>query len=957
MMKYIYSFVLALILHFAATAQQQTVTYSVSPTPFNETQAVTITINGSSVNETAWGISNNALYMWAWSYDHATNTSMDCPTNGPWTASGTANKFVYSAGTDTYSLTFVPTTFFNRTGLSKMGFLVKALDGTGDKKSQDIYVNIGTLQFNTQTPAKNSVTAVNSGTPYPINYTASLPSNWVLTANGIPVTTVSNSTTFNYAYTVTADATMLLTATSVADATSINSTFNFIINPTVQTAAIPSYMRQGISYHPTDQTKIGLALYAPNKAYVHVIGSFNGWALSSPYVMKRDTTDPNLYWIEITGLTPQQVYTFQYRTNDGVKVADPYSTMVLSPDDDPYIQAADFPNLPVYPAGQQFDVSVVQTGMPAYSWAVTNFQKPAKQNLLVYELLVRDFTVEQNWQSMIDKIPYLKSLNINAVELMPVMEFDGNNSWGYNTSFHNALDKAYGTPNKFKEFIDKCHQNGIAVILDIALNHATGRNPLQRLWSTSTDGSYGGVAATNPYFNQNATHAYSVFYDFNHSKPETKYYVNRVLERWISEYKIDGFRWDLTKGFTQNCTSGDETCTNASQADRIATLKTYADYQWSYDPTSFIIFEHLGTDAEEQQWANYRLSEGKGIMTWDKLTTPYNQNTMGYATDSNFSRVDFENHGFAERRNVSYPESHDEERIMFKNITYGATNGIYDAKDLGNALQRQKALAAVFLPVPGPKMLWQFAELGYDQSIFRCVNGTNNFPDNAADGPGDCKLDSKPSAFELFYDFDPVRTGVKDSWSKMMNLKRANQVFDTTTFTVESGNLTPRIYIWNDALPTTGLKNVVILANFTLVPQNIVPNFPYTGSWYNLMDDTPLTVSNTTTPVTLLPGEFRIFGNKAAAVLGTHETAVNDPDISLELMQNPVISQEAKFRYTNAKGGTVTVFDFSGKVVKTAKVTGSEGEMDIAIHGLAAGTYLVQLRAPQGSAVTKMTVK
>jgi 1,4-alpha-glucan branching enzyme len=75
-------------------------------------------------------------------------------------------------------------------------------------------------------------------------------------------------------------------------------------------------------------------LYAPFKSYVHVIGSFNNWQVSSNYLMKRDTNNP-IYWIEITGLTPQQVYTFQYRTSDGVKVADPYSTLVLSPDDDP----------------------------------------------------------------------------------------------------------------------------------------------------------------------------------------------------------------------------------------------------------------------------------------------------------------------------------------------------------------------------------------------------------------------------------------------------------------------------------------------------------------------------------------------------------------------------------------------------------------------------------------------
>jgi hypothetical protein len=66
----------------------------------------------------------------------------------------------------------------------------------------------------------------------------------------------------------------------------------------------------------------------------------------------------------------------------------------------------------------------------------------------------------------------------------------------------------------------------------------------------------------------------------------------------------------------------DEACTGAYQQDRVDVLKLYSDYQWSYDPTSYVIFEHLGTDAEEQQWANYRVNEGKGVMMWDNLTGP-----------------------------------------------------------------------------------------------------------------------------------------------------------------------------------------------------------------------------------------------------------------------------------------------------------------------------------------------
>ena len=955
-MKYFYTLILAMLLPYMAIAQQN-ITYSVNPSAFNETEAITVTF---TVNEGAFGVtSSHALYLWGWSFDSG-NVQADCPTNGSWTASNPANKLTYvsssgSNGIYTFTMNTVKSFYGNRANpLSKIGFLVKTVNGS--VQSQDILVNVGKFQFNLTNPLPGSTSVVTSGTVLNITGNSSLPANYVVKANGTAVYTSSSaSTTLNVPYTVTQNANMEVTATNVGDGTTVTKTFTVAVSVPVQTAAIPAYMRQGISYDPTDATKVGLAIYAPEKSFVHVIGSFNNWTVNSNFLMKRDAANPDLYWLELTGLTPQQIYTFQYRTSDGIKVADPYSPLVLSPYDDPFINqnAMVYPNLPAYPAGQDFEVSVIQTAKPGYNWTVSNFNKPAKENLIVYELLVRDFTTERTWQSLIDKVAYLKSLNINAVELMPVMEFDGNSSWGYNTGFHYALDKAYGTPEKFKEFIDVCHQNGIAVILDVALNHATGRSPIERMWMIDPDGDgYGDPAANNPYFNQVAKHSYSVFNDFNHSASATKYYVERVLEQWIKEYRIDGFRWDLTKGFTQNCSANDQTCTNAYQQDRVDILKGYADKQWSYDPASYIIFEHLGSDNEEQQWANYKINEGKGVMMWDKETNPYNQNTMGYSSDSNFNRVNFQAHGFTDRRAVSYGESHDEERIMYKNLTYGAAAGTYNVKDLSTSLERQKAYGAVFLTVPGPKMIWQFAELGFDKSIYTCENGTvNNEGDST---PGDCKLDPKPSAFGLAYDTNAARKSVYDTWAKILELRLANEVFNTKTFTVESGNLMPRIFISNTTT-SSALKNVVVLANFTLTAQNIVPNFPYTGNWVNLMDNSPVSVTSTTAPITIEPGGFRIFGN--ASALGTEEVANNKNAVSLVLTQNPVINGNANIRYTNAQNGTVSIYDLAGTLVKTVKIIKDHGDDTISVNGLKTGMYLIQLKSEKGVAVAKMIVK
>jgi isoamylase len=108
-----------------AYGQQQTVTATVTPAVIEENVSMTITIAGSSVNESTWSITNNALYLWAWSYDLNDANSMDCPTNGTWNASSETNKFTYNSGTDTYTMTFVPQTFYARTGIGRIGFWSK----------------------------------------------------------------------------------------------------------------------------------------------------------------------------------------------------------------------------------------------------------------------------------------------------------------------------------------------------------------------------------------------------------------------------------------------------------------------------------------------------------------------------------------------------------------------------------------------------------------------------------------------------------------------------------------------------------------------------------------------------------------------------------------------------------------------------------------------------------------
>lgn len=902
-------------------SQQQTITYTVAPTSFEENQSVTLTFNGSSINEATWGVTGNALYLWAWSFDSNDLNIQDCPTNGTWTSSSETNRLTYIPGTDTYTISFVPQTFYSRTGIGRIGFLVKAKNATGDKKSQDILIEVGLFQSNLVTPAANSATIISSGGN--LNITANNTNgnaSYNLKANGVSINT--NAATANYSFNhtgITANQSYELDITQ----SGITQTkkFNVIVNPGVISQALPAGLEDGINYNSSDATKATLVLDAPGKDFVYVAGSFNNWQPSSSYAMKKDATTGK-FWLELTGLTSGQSNSYQYWVVDTtpttnspalVKTADPYSTLVLSPYDDPFISAASYPSLPAFPAGIEREVTVLQTGQVPYTWsaATTNFVKPNKDNLVVYEVLVRDFDSDRNFQDLIDKIDYFKNLKINAIQLMPVMEFEGNESWGYNTAYHLALDKFYGTANKFKEFIDLCHQNGIAVILDVALNHAFGRNPMVRMWMKDPDGDgWGDPAADNPYFNEFAKHSYSVGSDFNHQQARTQYYTKRVIKQWIQEFKIDGFRWDLTKGFTQNCTAGDDTCTNAYQADRVAVLKDYADYSWTLDSNHYVIFEHLGGDSEEQQWANYRIGEGKGIMMWGELTSKYAELAQGTAGDKDITRMGHVSRGFTGKRLIGYPESHDKERILYSAFTFGNGAGAFPVQgNLTNTIKRMSAIGAVSILIPGPKMIWHFAELGHTGSIFTCGDGTVN-TDYDTTG-GDCKLDTKPQPqWVNNWLTDVNRSVVYNNWAKMIDLKKNNSVFNANyTISGQGGNnsVRQRVYLFGG---TGSLTNVVILANFSVANLDIVADFPFTGTWHNLMDNSTLSVSNTAMNINIESGGFRIFGNAPAAL----STTDFNPLVGISLVPNPASTY---FTIDSRSFTKVHIYSMTGQLVRT----------------------------------------
>ncbi|MEP6806218.1 MAG: alpha-amylase family glycosyl hydrolase [Flavobacterium sp.] len=948
-----------LLLTVVVNAQQITV----SPAIFQVDEPITITVSFTSPTCNEMGTNPAKLYMHSGIGPEANPWAS---AKGNWGADDGIGLMTKNPD-DTWSIVITPSIYFGLTTTqqneaTKMGLVFRNAAGSQTLKQapscSDFFIKVGSFQVSLTNPAENSATIITSGSGF--NITANNTNgaaSYLLKANGNIIDTNANTSNYNYSHTnITNNQTYELSVTQ--GVTTVVKKFSVVVNPNTVSETMPSGLVDGINYNTADATKATLVLDAPLKDFVYVAGSFNNWQPSSAYAMKKDPISGK-FWLELTGLVSGENNTYQYwvveitpiaNSPSLVKTADPYSTLVLSPYDDATIPATSYPNMPVYPAGQNFEVSVLKTGQTPYNWQVTNFAKPEKEKLVVYEVLVRDFDAARNYQSLIDRIDYFKNLKINAIELMPVMEFEGNESWGYNTSFHMALDKFYGTSDKLKELIDLCHQNGIAVILDVALNHAFGRNPMVRMWMNDPDGDgFGSPTIENPYFNTVAKHAYNVGEDFNHQSVKTQNYVERVVKQWIEEYKIDGFRWDLTKGFTQNCTANDGSCTDSYQQDRVDVLKKYADYSWSLDPAHYTIFEHLGSDPEEQQWANYRIAEtpSKGIMMWGKMTNQYNHLSMGYASDSDISRMTSTSRGFTANRLMGYAESHDEERLMYKNIQYGNSGGTYNVKNLDTALSRMSAIGAVSLLVPGPKMIWHFGELGWENSIFTCNDNTVNSDFDAISG--DCKLDKKPQPqWVNNWLGNSNRNKIYNDWAKMITLKIKEPVFSGTATMASVSSLAVNIKISDNNLSATQLKDVLIVANFDVIAQNIPTGFQYAGTWYDLMDNTTINVTDVNAPLNIPAGEYRIYGNKPANLAITDFEKGN----SVNLYPNPV-SDYFTLNITTVK---VQIYSISGQLVKSFN-TNKNSDFQFGVSELKTGLYVVKANDENGKVQVMKFIK
>jgi 1,4-alpha-glucan branching enzyme len=931
-MKRFYLLVLCLV-SFNTFAQQghPDIDPVISPALFRYNDQITVTYD-----VTGTPLANlTEAWIWVW----IPGKSIDAQYNiNPATAAASAAKFnkTVANGKTTFSISFKPSDFFTTSiaAETKLGMLIKGANWSNGQ-STDFLADIwdGSFQVKLTAPTQRPL-FVETNDEITITAEAPVDADFDLFIDDVLVNEQNGIKVYNYVHTVdeiNGGAKVKVVAT--ANASSSETSFQYLISGVSPSAPRPEGVITGINYHQGDPTKVTLCLLAPGKSSVYAIGDFSNWDVESENIMNKDG---EYFWIELSDLTPGQEYGFQYLVDETLFLADPYADKLLDPDDQ-YIPATSYPNLKPYPQAARHEewyfnrVAVFQTNQTPYNWQVTNFTKPKKENMVIYELLIRDFfgSNDRTYQNLIDTIGYFKRLGVNAIELMPIMEFNGNESWGYNPAFMFAPDKYYGPKNKFKEFVDVCHQNGIAVILDIAMNHQDLPNPYVLM---DFNFAAGKPNPTNKWFNTDAKHPFNVFFDMNHESAYTKQYLDTVNYHWLNEYKVDGFRFDLSKGFTQVNNPNDVNAWSNYDASRIALLKRMADEIWKHTPDAIIILEHLAVNQEEKELAEYRAGEGKGMMLWGNMNHAYNQNTMGYETDSNISSVLHTSRNWSRPHLVGYMESHDEERLVYKNRNYGAVLGSYSVKTLETAIQRVRTANVVFYTLPGPKMLWQFGEVGYDYSINSCPDGSIN---------NDCRV--SPKAVKWEYRDENARQRLFDHTAEMINLRKTYRVFTEGMATITNNGLIKQVLIKNTPYvenPTTpNDMNVQIVANFDLSTKDVGVTFPHAGTWYNYASGTSITVGASSMTMEVPAGSYLLFTDVEIA-----PSVVTGEESAPETVADIVL-------YPNPTAGELHV-ENDGRVVKNLKMRSNTGapifvkrlsDYTWDVSHLPAGLYIVEL--------------
>ena len=300
--------------------------------------------------------------------------------------------------------------------------------------------------------------------------------------------------------------------------------------------SLPGDIRGGVHRNLFGPGQVTFVLRAPHKPFASLVGDFNDWD-TRRHPMQTDGN--GTWWVTLPD---------PGRTRYG------YYVLV---DDDTHVWIGDPYAAEVHWVPGQTPWGLHSGRSATYRWTDSHWCTPHLRDLILYELCVRDFAGTWHggrpqfgtFERMTRLLPHLEQLGVNAVELMPIQAFPGESSWGYNPVFYHAPAGSYGLPDDFRRFVDACHRAGIAVILDVAFNHAWGDHPYYHIYPPMYGPKGEWWTRWNPFFHHTPS-SINMWggIDWDHFNGDTTRYFQDIVRYWIREYHVDGFRFDWVGG-------------------------------------------------------------------------------------------------------------------------------------------------------------------------------------------------------------------------------------------------------------------------------------------------------------------------------------------------------------------------------------------------------------------------
>ena len=661
-----------------------------------------------------------------------------------------------------------------------------------------------------------------------------------------------------------------------------------------------------------------LAVYAPSQPVMQVIVTSPGETglASDAILMNKDPDLEDVWWTELD--LSGGNYEYEYLLMNGNRVPDPLSRRLTNGKTRIEIGAG--------------GASTADN----YTWRSDGYLRPELDTLIIYELHVDDFAAQGNGQGqfedVIGRLDHLRSAGINAIELLPVTDFPGTHSWGYDPHLMSAVESSYGTPEEFKELVDEAHVRGMAVIMDMVWNHIRSSSPV---WMIQPDYDLNPYIKLHTELNPNETEGSWGMLDWDHFNSHTIDYINKVNRIWVEEYRVDGFRFDATRMIGWDLDQPD------------LGIPAWTTAISSIDPTIYQIAEHLPSDpwlventdltsAWHDSFHDILLSDAHS--QYNSAATFMNQ-VVGLHEYSNIGNA------YSDRTQpVKYMISHDEQSIIQEMV-------VFNDFSLEEARERDKFYATILFTSLGIPMVFQGQEFGL-QTGWTDANNNGDYEE---------KLQYRPVDWSL------LDTGVGQAhlehYSRLASFRKKNPAFSRGTFHDLWRYEGERVIVYGYIDGSDGNNNdqVVVVANFSSSDRTVY-NVPFlsAGNWYNITDPGNDLVTNDGNY-----GEYFISA-KTAMVYSNHEWQLGISDKQLypnefqtvSLYPNPFNGRvQIHFSVPGLTSGVITIYDLGGRLIESFdKVQYNKGDHYIVWDAstqkgrpLASGIYLVSFETGLGS--------